>query len=144
VGTPGGDGEVDLSQVESASRDLGASLAKRDGYSLVVVKSTVPPGTTEGLVKEALSQKDDMAGEVFNIGSPGEITILELAKKIIKETNSKSEIQFLLPRPDDPKRRCPDITKATSLLEWKPKVTLDEGLRKTIQHLASKRTSVIQ
>jgi UDPglucose 6-dehydrogenase len=54
VGTPEGDGEVDLSQVESASRDLGASLAKRDGYSLVVVKSTVPPGTTEGLVKEAV------------------------------------------------------------------------------------------
>jgi UDP-glucuronate decarboxylase len=91
-----------------------------------------------------LSQRDDMAGEVFNIGSPGEITILELAKKIVKETNSKFEIEFLPPRPDDPKRRCPDITKATSLLGWKPKVTLDEGLRKTIQHLASKRTSVIQ
>jgi UDPglucose 6-dehydrogenase len=54
VGTPHGDKGVDLSQVESASRELGFSLSNRGGYSLVVVKSTVPPGTTEGLVREAI------------------------------------------------------------------------------------------
>ena len=54
VGTPQDNNGVDLNQVESASGELGASLAGMDGYSLVVVKSTVPPGTTEGPVKEAI------------------------------------------------------------------------------------------
>ncbi len=75
----------------------------------------------------------NLAGEVINIGSDKEITILELAKKIINLTKSKSNIIFLPNRPDDPRRRAADISKAKKLLNWEPKVSLDEGLEKTIK-----------
>ena len=72
-------------------------------------------------------------GEVINIGSPHEITILELAKIIKKLVGSRSPLKFMKPRPDDPRRRCPDISKAKRLLKWKPKVALREGLKYTIE-----------
>ncbi|MDW8067066.1 MAG: GDP-mannose 4,6-dehydratase, partial [Aquificaceae bacterium] len=59
-----------------------------------------------------LSVRENLEGEVINLGNPQEITILELAKEIIRMTNSSSDIVFLPPRPDDPRRRCPDIKKA--------------------------------
>ncbi|ACP35054.1 NAD-dependent epimerase/dehydratase [Sulfolobus islandicus L.S.2.15] len=71
-------------------------------------------------------------GIVLNIGSDKEVKIIELARMIINLTNSKSNIKFLPPRPDDPSRRAADITKAKKLLNWEPKVSLEEGLRKTI------------
>jgi len=77
--------------------------------------------------------KEGLKGEVINIGNPDEITILELAQLIKKLTASKSEIEFHPPRQDDPRRRCPDISKAKSLLEWEPKTTLEEGLKHTIK-----------
>jgi UDP-glucuronate decarboxylase len=77
--------------------------------------------------------KEGLKGEVINIGNPNEITILELAQLIKKLTDSKSELEFHLPRPDDPRRRCPDISKAKSLLDWEPKTTLEEGLKHTIK-----------
>ena len=79
--------------------------------------------------------KEGLKGEVINIGNPNEITILELAQLIKKLTDSKSELEFHLPRPDDPRRRCPDISKAMNLLEWEPKTTLEEGLKHTIKWL---------
>ena len=75
----------------------------------------------------------NLAGEVINIGSDKEITILELANKIINLTRSTSKIKFLPSRPDDPKRRAADISKARKLLNWEPKTSLDEGLEKTIK-----------
>ena len=82
----------------------------------------------EGLLKLAFSE--EAKGEVVNIGSDKEITILELAKLIKVLTNSSSEIEnHPLPR-DDPTRRKPDITKAKMLLNWEPKVGLTEGLSK--------------
>lgn len=72
-------------------------------------------------------------GEVFNIGSDKEAKIIELAKLILSLTNSSSRIVFLQPRPDDPPRRAADITKAKKLLNWEPKVSLEEGLEKTIE-----------
>jgi dTDP-glucose 4,6-dehydratase len=67
-----------------------------------------------------------------NLGNPDEITILEIAKKIIKLTKSKSKlIQKPLPK-DDPKLRCPDVTRAKKNLSWVPQVNLTEGLTKTI------------
>lgn len=72
-------------------------------------------------------------GEVINVGSDKEITILELAEKIISLTNSKSKIVFLPKREDDPTRRAADLTKAKNLLKWEPKTALDNGLRKTIE-----------
>lgn len=76
-----------------------------------------------------------LKGEAVNIGNPEETTILTLAEKIKSLTNSKSRITSH-PRPqEDPQRRCPDITRARDKLNWQPKVTLEEGLQKTISWL---------
>jgi UDP-glucuronate decarboxylase len=74
-----------------------------------------------------------LKGEVVNIGNPNEIMILELAELVRRLTGSKSSIVFLPPRPDDPRRRCPDISKAKKLLGWEPKTTLENGLKPTIE-----------
>ena len=72
-----------------------------------------------------------------NIGNPTEITVAELANQVIQATNSSSRV-LMLPRPlDDPMQRRPDITKARNLLNWEPKVSLADGLTKTIQYFAS-------
>jgi len=69
----------------------------------------------------------------LNLGSPNEpITVIDLATKILNLTNSKSEIKFLSLPQNDPKRRQPDITKAKRLLNWQPRISLDEGLKRTI------------
>ena len=70
--------------------------------------------------------------DVFNIGNPNEMTVGELAEKIIELTDSTSEIKYLELPNDDPKQRKPDITKAKTKLNWEPKVDLEEGLTKTI------------
>ena len=75
--------------------------------------------------------------DVFNIGNPNEITINELATKIIQLTDSKSKlIKKDLPE-DDPKQRRPDINKAKKLLNWEPVVELEDGLTKTINWVSS-------
>ena len=84
-------------------------------------------------VKSAMFS-DKTTGEVVNLGNPQERKILELANLIKKMTNSGSEIVFEeLPR-DDPKSRKPDIEKAKTLLNWQPKVSVEEGLNKTIAY----------
>ena len=71
--------------------------------------------------------------EPVNLGNPEEMTLMELAKKIIQLTGSKSKIE-LKPLPiDDPKQRRPDISKAKKLLQWKPMVPLEGGLRLTLE-----------
>ena len=73
-----------------------------------------------------------------NIGNPNETTILTFAEKINALTGNKAGIVFR-PRPvDDPNRRCPDITRAKTILGWEPKVSLDEGLEKTIAYFSHK------
>ena len=72
-----------------------------------------------------------------NIGNPDEWTILELAKKIIKATGSKSKIIYKDLPEDDPKVRRPDITRAAKLLKWKPKIKLEKGLKETIEWFAN-------
>lgn len=74
----------------------------------------------------------------INLGSHFEFTVLELAKKIISITNSKSKIKFSVLPQDDPKQRRPDIKKANKLLGWQPKVTLEEGLLKTIDSVRNR------
>ncbi len=71
--------------------------------------------------------------EPVNVGNPREMTILEFAEQVLKYTGSKSGIRFEPLPVDDPKRRCPDITKARQLLGWEPRVTLEEGLPRTIE-----------
>jgi len=70
--------------------------------------------------------------EVINIGNDLETHIIELAEKISTLTASNSPIEFHPLPIDDPKRRCPDITKARDILKWHPEVHLDDGLRNTI------------
>ena len=90
----------------------------------------------ECLLKLAFSE--GAKGEVVNIGSDIEITILELAELIRELTNSSSEIVFEELPEDDPPRRKPDITKAKELLGWEPKVELEEGLSKMIKWFEEK------
>lgn len=70
----------------------------------------------------------------INIGNPDEYKIIDLAEKIIKITKSTSQIQFTERPQDDPSRRKPDITLAEQLLNWNPKISLTDGLVKTIEH----------
>ncbi len=86
----------------------------------------------DGLYSLATTQ--NLAGEIINIGNPNEKTILEIADIIKKLSQSQSEVIFKAIGEDDPKKRCPDITKAKKLLHWQSKVNLEEGLVKTIEY----------
>jgi UDP-glucuronate decarboxylase len=87
--------------------------------------------TVSGLVK--LMESADFTGPV-NIGNPVENSIKELAEKIIFLTGSKSEIVSAPLPKDDPKRRRPDISLAKRVLGWEPSISLDEGLKMTIEY----------
>ena len=84
----------------------------------------------------AMETDDSFVGPV-NIGNPGEFTILELAKKVIKLTGSKSKLIFKELPSDDPKQRRPDISLAKEKLNWEPKIDLETGLKKTIEYFKS-------
>lgn len=71
--------------------------------------------------------------EPINLGNPEEFTVLDFAQLVIKLTHTKSKLIFLPPLPDDPRRRCPDITRAKTLLGWQPEVDLQKGLQRTIK-----------
>ena len=77
-----------------------------------------------------------------NIGNPQEMTLLELAKKIVETTGSSSKIVFRDLPTDDPRERCPDIRLANEILRWKPKISLAAGLRKTIAYFRVLQQSV--
>ncbi len=68
-----------------------------------------------------------------NLGNPREMTLLELAKQVLRLSGARSEIVFRPLPTDDPKVRQPDISRARELLGWEPRVELDEGLRQTIE-----------
>ena len=73
-----------------------------------------------------------------NLGNPYEVSILSIARRVIEMSDSRSEIVFHPLPEDDPKRRCPDITRAKTFLEWEPFVPLDKGLEKTIEYFREK------
>ncbi|MEO8520230.1 MAG: NAD-dependent epimerase/dehydratase family protein, partial [Acidobacteriota bacterium] len=73
-----------------------------------------------------------------NIGNPQEMTIEEIARVIIRLTGSKSQIVYRPLPEDDPKVRQPDITRARTLLGWEPKVSLEEGLTRTLAYFRTK------
>jgi len=77
-----------------------------------------------------------MSDEILpvNLGNPSEITILDFAEKILELTGSKSKITFKTLPEDDPKIRQPEISKAKKLLNWEPKISLDEGLKITLEY----------
>ena len=86
----------------------------------------------EGIYK--LLNLDENPDTPLNLGNPNEFTILELARVVIEITNSKSEIVSNPLPQDDPKQRCPDISLAKSILNWKPTIELREGIEKTIAY----------
>lgn len=86
----------------------------------------------EGMIR-TMATEDSFTGPV-NIGNPKEFSILELAEKVIRLTDSKSKIVFRPLPHDDPKQRQPDITLAKEKLNWQPTIELDEGLQKTIDY----------
>ncbi len=90
----------------------------------------------EGLVNLAESEK--AKGEVVNLGNPQELNVLQFAKLVIKLTGSSSKIRFVKRPIDDPERRRPDIGKAKKILGWQPKVSLEEGLKRTIEFYKKK------
>jgi len=90
----------------------------------------------EGLLR--LLCVEDARGAVVNIGSPQEIEILKLAAVIQRVAARKVPLEFLPALPDDPRRRCPDITRARTLLGFEPKVSLEEGLRLTFEWFKEK------
>lgn len=93
----------------------------------------------EGLYRLLMSNE----AEPVNIGNPNEMTILAMAQKIIETTKSKSKI-IHKPLPlDDPKIRQPDITRAKKILGWEPKVTLEEGLNRTIRYFMQKLNAAL-
>ena len=96
----------------------------------------------EGLV-QLMDSADNVTGPM-NLGKPGEFTILELAKKVIELSNSRSEVIFMPLPADDPRQRRPDITLAREVLGWEPKVELEEGLKKTIAYFDELLSSAIQ
>jgi dTDP-glucose 4,6-dehydratase len=79
--------------------------------------------------------------EPVNLGNPEEISILDFAKEIVRLTSSKSRIVFNPLPQNDPKVRQPDITKAKRILGWEPKVSREEGLRRTLQYFKGKITA---
>jgi len=84
----------------------------------------------EGIFRLLMSKENNPV----NIGNPHEMSVLDFAKIIIKLTGAKSKIVFKDLPVDDPKVRRPDISKAKKLLGWEPKVSLEDGLKKTIEY----------
>jgi UDP-glucuronate decarboxylase len=90
----------------------------------------------EGITRLMLT--DNSCTGPINLGNSSEFTILELAEKVIKFTNTRSKLIFKPLPQDDPRQRQPDLAKARALLNWQPKVVLDDGLKETIGYF--KRT----
>lgn len=90
------------------------------------------------LVEGIIRLLDSDVNEPVNLGNPHEMTIEEIARKIISMTGSSSRLVNRELPTDDPKVRQPDITKARALLDWEPKVRLEEGLEATIEYFRKK------
>jgi len=85
----------------------------------------------EGLIHVGLDTK--AGGEIFNVGNPREVTILQAAELIREIANSTSPIEFVGAVADDPQRRCPDIAKIQKAYGWAPSVSLEDGLAAVLE-----------
>jgi UDP-glucuronate decarboxylase len=86
----------------------------------------------DGLIR-LMNSADDVTGPI-NLGNPREFTIRQLAERVIALTESESKLEFKPLPSDDPTQRQPDITRAQTILNWRPSIGLDDGLRKTIPY----------
>ena len=86
----------------------------------------------DGLVR-LMDSPDEVTGPI-NLGNPHEISVRELAERVVALTGSRSRLVYRPLPQDDPLQRCPDITLAQEVLGWRPRVALDEGLRRTIAY----------
>jgi UDP-glucuronate decarboxylase len=86
----------------------------------------------EGFVR-LMGSPDEVTGPI-NLGNPVEMTVAELAKRVIDLTGSRSPIEYRPLPVDDPTQRCPDISRARQTLGWEPKVALEQGLKRTIDY----------
>jgi dTDP-glucose 4,6-dehydratase len=91
------------------------------------------------LVDGIMHLVDSQTCEPVNIGNPSEISIIDFAQLVLSLTGSKSKVVFKPLPEDDPKVRRPDISIAKSSLGWKPKIGLEEGLKKTIQWFSQEK-----
>ncbi|HLU46683.1 MAG TPA: GDP-mannose 4,6-dehydratase, partial [Planctomycetota bacterium] len=85
----------------------------------------------DGLIR--LMEHEAVDGPI-NLGNPTEITVEELATRVIKATGSPSRIAFRDLPSDDPRQRRPDITKAREVLDWEPRISLEDGLERTVRY----------
>jgi nucleoside-diphosphate-sugar epimerase len=85
------------------------------------------------LVRGIVALFESSIQKPVNLGNPQERTILDFAEVVKALTSTGTPIKFLPARPDDPKRRCPEITRARTLLKWEPSVSIEEGLRLTLE-----------
>jgi len=90
----------------------------------------------EGLI--GVMNSDDVVTGPINLGNPTEFSMIELAKLVIEITNSDSKIINLGLPADDPKQRMPDISRANSILSWQPKISLREGLVRTMEEMQTR------
>ena len=90
----------------------------------------------DGLVKLFESEEKNISP--INLGNPTQVSMNELARTVIRMTNSKSKIEYKLLPQDDPKLRCPNISKAKSLLNWSPQIDIQAGLTSTISDIKSR------
>ncbi|MBA3527513.1 MAG: SDR family oxidoreductase [Pseudomonadota bacterium] len=88
--------------------------------------------TVDGLIR-MMETPDDVTGPI-NIGNPNEMTVRELAEKVVAMVGSSARLDFCDLPSDDPRQRQPDITRARELLGWEPRVSLDQGLVRTIRY----------
>ncbi len=131
----------------------GPRLRPQDGraaptFITCALRSAPLPVFGDGSQTRSLCYVDDMVEGLLrlmagrevrpvNLGNPHELSVLELARTILVLTGSSSEIEFKPLPVDDPRVRCPDITRARSALGWEPRVTLEDGLRRTIEWFRS-------
>jgi nucleoside-diphosphate-sugar epimerase len=119
--------------------------------SLIVEALRGEPMTVhgDGTQTRAFCYVDDLVGglvklmasgehEPINLGSPSEITVLQLANAVRAATGTASKIKHAPDRPDDPARRCPDISLARRILQWEPTTSLEDGLDKTVAFFRQK------
>ncbi len=104
----------------------------------------------DGTQTRSIQYVDDLIEGVFrlmkssedrpvNIGNPVEYTVREIARMVVEVSGSESElVHGPLPQKDDPKRRCPDITRARRVLDWEPRVPAREGLKRTLDWFAKR------